>query len=66
MNIQFVIWGFRFMVFNGTFNNISVILWRLVLLVEETGVGSKTVIGHWSVRLVATIQEVNVVTVVIM
>jgi len=27
---------FRFMVFNTTFNNISVILWRSVLLVEET------------------------------
>ena len=27
-----------FMVFNGTFNNISVISWRSVLLVEETGV----------------------------
>jgi hypothetical protein len=26
------------MVFNGTFNNISVILWQSVLLVEETGV----------------------------
>jgi hypothetical protein len=26
------------MVFNATFNNISVISWRLVLLVEETGV----------------------------
>ena len=25
------------MVFNATFNNISVILWLLVLLVEETG-----------------------------
>jgi len=25
------------MVFNGTFNNISVISWQLVLLVEETG-----------------------------
>jgi hypothetical protein len=24
-------------VFNATFNNISVILWRSVLLVEETG-----------------------------
>ena len=24
--------------FNGTFNNISVILWQSVLLVEETGV----------------------------
>jgi 2',3'-cyclic-nucleotide 2'-phosphodiesterase (5'-nucleotidase family) len=28
----------RVMVFNATFNNISVILWRSVLLVEETGV----------------------------
>jgi hypothetical protein len=27
----------RFMVFNATFNNISVISWRSVLLVEETG-----------------------------
>jgi len=27
-----------FMVFNTTFNNISVILWRSVLLVEETEV----------------------------
>jgi len=26
------------MVFNATFNNISAILWRPVLLVEETGV----------------------------
>jgi hypothetical protein len=28
----------RVMVFNATFNNISVILWGSVLLVEETGV----------------------------
>jgi hypothetical protein len=27
----------RFMVFNATFNNISVIWWLSVLLVEETG-----------------------------
>jgi hypothetical protein len=27
----------RAMVFNATFNNILVILWRSVLLVEETG-----------------------------
>ena len=38
--------GFRFglvwfMVFNATFNNISVILWRSVLLVEETGVSGE-------------------------
>jgi len=30
--------GLWFMVFNATFNNISVISWRSVLLVEETGV----------------------------
>ena len=29
---------FRFMVLNATFNNISVILWRSVLLMEEIGV----------------------------
>jgi hypothetical protein len=29
---------FWFMVFNATFNNISVISWRSVLLVEETGI----------------------------
>jgi hypothetical protein len=28
----------RVMVFNATFNNIAVIWWRSVLLVEETGV----------------------------
>jgi len=28
----------RVMVFNATLNNISVISWQLVLLVEETGV----------------------------
>jgi hypothetical protein len=28
----------KFMVFNATFNNISAISWRLVLLVEETRV----------------------------
>jgi hypothetical protein len=31
-------WLDRFMVFNATFNNISVILLQSVLLVEETGV----------------------------
>jgi hypothetical protein len=35
-----------FIVFNATFNNISVILWGLVLLVEETGVPG---VNHWPV-----------------
>jgi hypothetical protein len=30
-------WFVCLMVFNVTFNNISVILWQSVLLVEETG-----------------------------
>jgi len=38
-NIRWILnFGFRFRVFNATFNNISVISWRSVLLVEETGV----------------------------
>ena len=38
------------MVFNATFNNISVISWRSVLLVEETrvpGENLRPVAGHW-------------------
>ena len=37
---------FRFMVFNATFNNISVISWWSVLLVEETAVPRE---NHWPV-----------------
>jgi hypothetical protein len=37
-------WLIWFMVFNATFNNISVISWRSVLLVEETGVPTE---NHW-------------------
>jgi hypothetical protein len=33
--------GGEFMVLNATFNNISVISWRSVLLVEETGVAGE-------------------------
>jgi len=33
--------GVRVMVFNTTFNNISVISWRSILLVEETEVPGK-------------------------
>ena len=38
------------MVFNATFNNISIISWRSVLLVEETGVpgeNHQVVVSHW-------------------
>ena len=40
LSLSWFLWGFFlivFMVFNATFNNISVISWRSVLLVEETG-----------------------------
>jgi hypothetical protein len=45
-----------FMVFNATINNISVISWRSVLLVEETGVPgenhcNKKKIGHTELNL---------------
>jgi hypothetical protein len=35
---QWLVVFVRVIVFNATFNNISVILWQSVLLVEETGV----------------------------
>jgi hypothetical protein len=38
------------MVFNATFNNISVILWRSILLMEETrvpGENHRPVASHW-------------------
>jgi hypothetical protein len=35
-----------FMVFNSTFNNISAILWRSVLLVEEPGGYHRPVVSH--------------------
>jgi len=34
------------MVFNVTFNNISVILWRSVLLMEETGENHRPAANH--------------------
>jgi len=39
-------WFDWFMVLNVTFNNISVISWRLVLLVKKTGVPR---VYHWPV-----------------
>ena len=37
---------FRVMVFNVTFNNISCISWRSVLLVEETGESHRPIASH--------------------
>ena len=47
---QNVLYGLWFIAFNATFNNISVISWRSVLLVEETGVpgeNHRPVASHW-------------------
>ena len=41
---------FRVVVFNATFNNISLLSWRSALLVEETGVPRENhwpVVSHW-------------------
>ena len=48
ITIWVVVW-FRFMVFNATVNNVSVVSWQSVLLVEEIGVsaeGHRLVTGH--------------------
>ena len=45
-------WFGWFIVFNATFNNISVIWWQSVLLVEETGVpgeNHRPVTNHWQI-----------------
>ena len=47
--VKMRVW-FGFMVFNATFNNISVIPWRSVLLVEETGgpgENHRPAASHW-------------------
>jgi hypothetical protein len=38
--------GLGVMVFNATFNNISIISWRSVLLVEETGENHRPTGSH--------------------
>ena len=67
---SFVLFGF--MVFNATFNNMSVISWRSVLLVEETGVpgenhrpvaSHRQILSHkvvWSRPLLSRIRTLNV------
>ena len=60
----------RVMVFNATFNNISVISWQSVLLVEETGVpgeNHRPVASHWqtSSHNVTWTEDPSVVTAVL-
>jgi hypothetical protein len=49
LNLTALKWFLWFMVFNATFNNISVISWRSVLLVEETGENHQHVASHWQI-----------------
>ena len=58
LNMQFVnvvlfLWMFivmvRLIVFKAIFNNISVISWRSVFLVEETGEDYRPVVSHWQI-----------------
>jgi hypothetical protein len=47
-----ILYGVRIMVFKATFNNISVISWRSVLLLEEPGVpgeNNRPVANHWQI-----------------
>ena len=49
--IRYTSWV-RIMVFNATLNNIAVISWRSVLLVEETGVtgeNHRPAVSHWEI-----------------
>jgi hypothetical protein len=50
LDYKWLVWLDWFMVFNTTFNNISVISWRSVLLVDETRVPIENhlqVASHW-------------------
>ena len=52
-----MIWGVIVMVFNATFNNIPVISWRSVLVVEETrvhGENNRPVASHWQTHNVVS------------
>ena len=48
----------RLIVFNTTFNNITVISWRSVLLREETGENHQPARSNWQTRLIRWVQLV--------
>jgi hypothetical protein len=50
---------FGFMVFNATFNNISFISWRSVLLVEVTRENHRPVVSHWQNLSHLSLKESN-------
>jgi len=47
------------MVFKATFNNISVISWRSVLLVEEIGENHWSVASHWQTLMLCILPWVR-------
>jgi hypothetical protein len=47
-SLPYLIVSLRLMVLSATFNNISVILWQSVLLVEKN---HQPVTSHWNIRL---------------
>jgi hypothetical protein len=54
VSFQFMYGLVWFMVFNATLNNISVISWRSVLLIEETGVpGENTYLSQVTDKLLS-------------
>ena len=65
--MEFVITMFRFMVFNATFNNISVISWLSVLLMEKSGENHRPVnnkldyiILYWVYHAMSGIRTHNI------
>jgi hypothetical protein len=46
MLLEWLAW-FGFMVFNATFNNISAISWRPILVVEEAGENHRPWASNW-------------------
>ena len=59
----FILW-FRFMVFNATFNNISIISWRSVLFVKETGENQRPVASHWQILSHIVVSSTKMVVVI--
>ena len=55
--LQWVKVWFGFMVLNATFNNISVVSWQSVLLVEETGVSRE---NHSGIRWEVVVRFVDI------
>jgi hypothetical protein len=48
-----------FIVFNATFNNISVISWRSVLLMEETGVSGENQLYNLSSSVIINMSHLQ-------